>query len=172
MVMDQKEYEQIKEEYKTHYRKVKELRKRLTELKRSERVSSAMEQMNTDDLLNSFDNVLQSFKEKVAIAEARLSVALDNILPDNKTEQQPVKESTEEEKEEVVRKQKARETLNMLKNEMGMLHMEIEEKARELNATKTIGSDERDQSAEFDRESTSVKRGKTIGRDKKDKEHK
>jgi len=171
--MDPKEYEQIKEEYKVHYQKVKELRKKLNELKHSKKVNSALEQMNTQDLLNSFDQVLHNFKEKVAVAEARLTVALDNLIPDIELDEEPEKKSpSDAEKEEVVRRQKARETLSMLKNEMGMLHMEIEEKAKELDVSKTIGSKQHKASEKIYSEPDSVKKVKTIGRDDKDKEEK
>lgn len=168
--MDPKEYERLKEEYKAHYRKVRELRKRLNEFKRTHNVNSAMEQMNKEDLLDSFDQVLHSFKEKVALAEARLTTALDNLIPDVKTDENlEPKKSFEDEKEEVVRRQKARETLNMLKNDMGMLHMEIDEKAKELDISKTIGSSEKKVKEKIYSESDSVKRVKTIGRDDKEK---
>jgi|GEM_PF-202996 len=143
--MDQEEYDRLKEIYKDHYRKIGELKKKLTEVRRMERVDRALDQMNPENLIDNFDLALLKFRDKMAIAEARISTALHGI-----DEERPVSSDTESipvvDNEEELRKSKARQTLEELKNQMGVLQQEVEEKARtisEKNQNKTIGRAER-----------------------------
>lgn len=142
--MDQEEYDRLKEVYKDHYRKISELKKKLSEIRRTERVNRALEQMNPDNLMENFDLALLKLREKIAIAEARISTAIHGIDEEN-----PVSSDIEPitvDKEEELRKSKARQTLEELKNQMGVLQQEVEKKARvisEKNQGKTIGRMER-----------------------------
>lgn len=142
--MDQEEYDRLKEVYKDHYRRIGELKKKLSDVRRMERVNRALEQMNPDNLMDNFDLALLKLREKMAIAEARISTALHGIDEEN-----PISSDTETESvknEEELRKTKARQTLEELKNQMGVLQQEVEEKAQTIsqkNRAKTIGRTER-----------------------------
>ena len=159
--MDQEEYDRLKEIYKDHYRKIAELKKKLSEIRRTERVSRALEQMNPDNLMENFDLALLKLREKIAIAEARISTAIHGIDEEN-----PVSSDIETQtvdNEEELRKSKARQTLEELKNQMGVLQEEVEEKARSIsNRSKTIGRTERTTEVKTD-ESKPDPVTKTIG---------
>lgn len=157
--MDQEEYDRLKEVYKDHYRRIGELKKKLTDVRRMERVNRALDQMNPENLMDNFDLALLKFREKMAIAEARISTALHGI-----DEEGPISSDTDSEptvdNEEELRKSKARQTLEELKNQMGVLQQEVEEKARsisEKNQNKTIGRAERTEEVKADEPIPSVK---------------
>ncbi len=142
--MDQEEYDRLKEVYKDHYRKIGELKKKLSDVHRMDRVNRALEQMNPDNLMENFDLALLKLREKMAIAEARISMALHGIDEENPVSSDTGAEPVE--KEEELRKSKARQTLEELKSQMGVLQQEVEEKARSIsnkNRNKTIGRTER-----------------------------
>ncbi len=126
----EQERERLKEEYKDHYRKIREAKEKVRRSGYVKNVSDALQQMNADDLLASVDELLGKVRTKMAGFEARLDVAMDQLLDD-----QP----DEAELDEQMKKEKARETLNQIKLEMGMLYSEIEEQANGLNVDKTIG---------------------------------
>lgn len=139
--MDENEYRQLKDSYKAHYKKINELKKKLAEVRRMDKINSALDQMKPDELMGSFDQLVHNLKDKISIAEAKISLALDNLNPSEDLNETDISDKTKDlENEEFIRQQKAQETLNMLKNEMGMLHDEIEEEAKSLKAEKTIGS--------------------------------
>ncbi len=139
--MDENEYRQLKDSYKAHYKKINELKKKLAEVRRMEKINSALEQMKPDELMGSFDQLVHNLKDKISIAEAKISLALENLSSTEGVSESGIDDKVKEaENEEFLRRQKAQETLNMLKNEMGMLHDEIEEEAKSLRAEKTIGN--------------------------------
>lgn len=125
--------EKLKEEYKEHYRKMRETRERLKQTKRKKSIVDALRDMDSSQLMESFDTFLFDVKSKVAHAEARLDVALDSLDEEGGSPMQQA------ENEEVLKKAKAKETLKQLKNEMGMLYSELERQAEAINVDKTIG---------------------------------
>lgn len=128
------ERERLKEEYKTHYRKMREIKEKASRVKRTQNIAEALRNMDKSELMNAFDDFLYSVKHKVASVEARLDLAMDSL-----GEQQ---EDTirEEEMDEQIRKSKAKDTLRQVKMEMGLLYQEIEQQANDIKVNKTIGS--------------------------------
>lgn len=134
---NEEERERLKEEYKEHYRRIKEAKERLRRAEQKGKIASALNNMNADNLMESVDEFLGKVKEKVSFAEAKLDVAMDSLDEDDpSTAAGKVKE---EELNEELKKQKAKETLKQVKAEMGMLYSEIEKQADEIRADKTIG---------------------------------
>jgi hypothetical protein len=129
----EQERERLKEEYKEHYRKIRDAKEKLRGSRYVKNVSDAMEKMNADELLSSVDDFLGSVKTKMAHFEARLDVAMDQFLEN---------EPEEAELDEALKKEKARDTLRQIKQEMGMLYSEIEHQAESLNIEKTVGKKE------------------------------
>lgn len=125
--------EKLKEEYKAHYRKMRETKERLNRTRKKHNIVQALKNMDSTELMESFDSFLFEVKSKVAHAEARLDVALDSLESDSSS---PVQQA---EHDEVVKKQRAKETLKQLKNEMGLLYSELEQQADAINVDKTIG---------------------------------
>lgn len=125
--------ERLKEEYKEHYRKIRDAKEKLQRSKYIRNVNNAMQNMNADELLSSVDDFLGSVRNKMVSFEARLDVAMDQFLDDHP--------DTEEQDEEL-RKIKAHDTLKQIKQEMGMLYSEIENQARNMKVEKTVGKKE------------------------------
>ncbi len=125
--------EQLKREYKKHYRKMREAKERLRRTEKTQNIAVALKNMDTDELMASFDSFLFEVKSTVAHAEAKLGVALDTL------EERDFSSAQQEERDEVSTQTKAKETLRQLKNEMGFLYSEIERQAEALDVEKTIG---------------------------------
>ncbi|HET8866667.1 MAG TPA: hypothetical protein VFM80_13315 [Gracilimonas sp.] len=129
--------ERLKEEYKDHYRRIKEAKERLKRAEQKGKISQAVHNMNADGLLESVDEFLGKVREKVTHVEARLDVAMDSLEDENSTAASKIEK---EELDEELKKQKAKQTLKQVKAEMGMLYNEIEKHADEIRTEKTIGN--------------------------------
>ena len=125
--------EKLKEEYKEHYHKMREAKERLNRSKKTYKITQALKNMNTSELMESFDAFLFEVKSKIAHAEARLDVVLDNLDESGRAPLQ------QEETTEAFSKSQARQTLKQLKIEMGQLYSEIEHQASSMNTEKTVG---------------------------------
>lgn len=139
----EQEREKLKEEYKDHYRKMRDAKEKLRRSKYVRNVSDAMQNMNADELLDSVDQFLGTVRNKMAGIEARLDVAMEQFIDDH---------PDEAELDEELKKEKAKDTLKQIKLEMGLLYNEIEEQAENLDVEKTVGrksrseeSDQKDQ---------------------------
>ncbi len=128
--------ERLKQEYKEHYRRIKEAKERLKRAEQKGKIAQAINNMDADNLLGSVDEFLGKVRDKVSHVEARLDVAMDSLGEDSDLEQ----EAKNEEIEAELKKQKAKQTLQQVKAEMGMLYSEIEKTADEIKTEKTIGS--------------------------------
>jgi len=126
------ERERLKEEYKTHYRKMREIKEKHSRAKKTQNITQALKNMDKSQMLESFDSFLYSVKHKLASVEARLDVAMDNLSDETPTK-------SEEQLDEEMTKVKAKDTLRQVKMEMGLLYEEIERQADSMNMNKTIG---------------------------------
>ena len=133
----EQERERLKEEYKDHYRRIKEAKERLKRTEQKGKIAKAVENMNSDNLLESVDEFLGKVRDKVTHVEARLDVAMDSLDDEESDINNKVKQ---EELDEELKKQKAKQTLKQVKAEMGMLYNEIEKHADEIRTEKTIGN--------------------------------
>lgn len=142
----EQERERLKEEYKDHYRKIRETKEKLRRSKYVRNVNEALHQMNADQLLENVDEFLGKVRTKMSLIEARLDVAMEHILeqPDDISEL-----------DEELKKEKARESLKKIKADMGLLYREIEKQAEELHAEKTIGPGTRSESDSTDNKNDS-----------------
>lgn len=131
---NRKERERLKEEYKAHYKKIREIKEQATRTKHTKNIANALQNMDKSELLSSFDDFLYSVKHKLASVEARLDLAMENL-----DEDQAEGVSTEELDEEM-RKSNAKDTLRQVKMEMGLLYSEIEKQAGNIKMNKTIGT--------------------------------
>ncbi|MFH5830854.1 hypothetical protein [Halalkalibaculum sp. DA384] len=131
-----KQRERLKEEYKQHYRKMREAKEQLNRTRRKRNITEALRNMDTSELMDSFDNLLFTVKSKIASVEARLDVAMESLAEDEKQHAG----MSEQERDEEMQKTKARETLKQVKLEMGKLYNEIERQAGNMHVEKTVGS--------------------------------
>ncbi len=137
----QNQREKLKQEYKEHYRQMRETKNRYKQAKQKKNIVDALKNMDSSELMESFDSFLFEVKSKVAMAEARLDVALETMEPGEPSAVQQA------ENEEALNRAKARDTLKQLKNEMGMLYSELERQAEAINVEKTVGNNRKDSSA-------------------------
>lgn len=126
------ERERLKEEYKAHYRKMREIKEKHSRAKKTQNITQALKNMDKSQMLESFDSFLYSVKHKLASVEARLDVAMDNLSEETPTQ-------SVEQLDEEMTKEKAKDTLRQVKMEMGLLYEEIERQADSMNMNKTIG---------------------------------
>lgn len=123
--------ERMKEEYKDHYRRIRDAKEKLRSSSYAKKAGDAVRQMNADELLNSVDHFLGKLRYKMASIESKLDVAMDDIINDD--------EQKKEDLDEEMKKEKAKETLRQIKQEMGMLYDDLEQQAEEMNVKKTVG---------------------------------
>lgn len=128
------ERERLKEEYKEHYRKIREVKERLARSQKTQNISDALKNMDTTQLTDTFDEFLYKVKNKIANVEARLEVAMDSLADTDDDI------TSEIERDEELKKAKAKETLRQAKIEMGLLYNEIEQQADSMSVEKTIGT--------------------------------
>jgi len=114
---------------------MRETKERLNRAKRTKSITDALRDMDTTELMHSFDDILFNVKSKIASVEARLDVAMDSL---SSGEEDAL---TEEERDEELRKARARDTLKQVKLEMGKLYNEIERHADSIRVDKTIGTE-------------------------------
>lgn len=138
----EKERERLKEEYKDHYRKIRDIKEKMRRSQSVKNISDAVENMNTDELMASVDHFLDKVRDKVAHFEARLDVAMENLTGEDSS-------VSREEMDETVRKERARETLKQVKIEMGLLYNEIEKRADDIKVQKTVGTDQKEPGNEY-----------------------
>lgn len=144
----EQERERLKEEYKDHYRRIKEAKERLKQTEQKGKIAQALNNMNADNLLESVDEFLGKVKDKVNFAEAKLDVAMDSLDEDDPSS--AAGKFKQEELDAELKKKKAKETLQQVKAEMGMLYSEIEKHAEEIHAEKTIGTKKEEASKKED----------------------
>lgn len=128
----EEERNRLKEEYKDHYRKIRELKTKLADAERMKRLSTAVENINPRGILDQFDDALSKVREKIFTAEAKLDMAMESADASDTPQPSPADE-------EVLRKQKASETMRQMKIELGMLNDAVEEQAAKLPVQKTLG---------------------------------
>jgi exonuclease VII large subunit len=137
------ERERLKEEYKAHYRKMRETKERASRARKTQNIAQALKNMDKSQMLDSFDDFLYSVKHKLASVEARLDVAMESLIEEDK---QTIEG---QQLDEEMTKEKAKDTLRQVKLEMGLLYKEIEKQADSIKVNKTIGSgSQEDQSGE------------------------
>ncbi|HKK45141.1 MAG TPA: hypothetical protein VJ964_06435 [Balneolaceae bacterium] len=128
------ERERLKEEYKAHYRKMRETKERLSRTRKTQNIAQALKNMDKSQMLDSFDDFLFTMKHKIASVEARLDVAMESMLDEHE-------EAIKEQKlDEEMAKANAKDTLRQVKLEMGLLYKEIEKQADSIKVNKTIGN--------------------------------
>jgi hypothetical protein len=125
--------EQLKKEYKEHYRSIREAKERLSRSRKTNNIARALNEMDKSQMLESFDNMLLSLHQKLAAVESRLDAAIGSLNAE------AFESSQEQDLDEEMRKVKAKETLRQIKREMGTLYQEIEQQAESMNINKTIG---------------------------------
>jgi phage shock protein A len=131
----QEERDRLKEEYKEHFRKIRETRERVKEAAVYQKVTRALGDLNADGILDSMGEMVDKLKEKIVLAEAKLELALESYQ-DVENEAEPDKSASHE----TIRKFNARESIQQIRAEMGQVYAELEKEAEQLRShKKTVG---------------------------------
>ncbi len=131
--MSAEERERLKEQYKEHYRILLEQKKKLAAYERKARIMKSLQEIDPSPVLSTFQDALRAVREKVAMAESRL----ESWMPDQKSEP----EVNLYEAEEVVQRQHAKDIIRQIRNEMGVIERDLDDKAAGLTTGKTIASE-------------------------------
>lgn len=134
---NRKSRKQLKEEYKQHYRKMRTAKERYRRTRKTRNIVDALKEMDSTELMESFDSFLFELQNKVTLTEAKLDVALETMEQNPST---PAASETDEE----MKREKAKETLQQAKADMGLLYSELEQQAREIDVNKTVGAGEKE----------------------------
>ena len=74
----EEERERLKEEYKAHYREIKDLKQKLAQAERLNKIRQAMQNIDPTSLMESFDQNVQKVQQSALEAEAKLDMALES----------------------------------------------------------------------------------------------
>ena len=127
------ERERLKEEYKEHFRKLREAKQKVSDSLKVNRIQAALNDMGVGDLMDSMGDMIDTVKEKIAIAEARIDIALESYSEDQELAK------ADEELKDIDASKKARDTIQKIKMEMGQIQEELEKEAANIRTEKTMG---------------------------------
>ncbi len=164
--MSREERERLKQEYKEHYRQLLEQKKKLAAYERKARIMKSLEAIDPSPVLHSFQNALQTVREKITLAESRLETWMDHQQGEEAAPPPP-------DAEEVIRKEQAGQLVRQIRAEMGVIERDLEDTASGMKSEKTVYSQHLsekkrsgDQDTESDPARTDSDAPKTIGRKK------
>lgn len=138
----QEERDRLKEEYKAHYRNILATKEKVKKALSVQQIQQALTNMGGGELLENMGNMVDKLKENVALAEAKLELALESIQEEHE------KQNLEEEGEELRKKQQAQEAIQQIKAEMGLIQEELAKEAQHLKSAKSLGSQEADKASQ------------------------
>ncbi|TNE70961.1 hypothetical protein EP331_10925 [bacterium] len=160
--MNQADYDKIKNEYKDHFKKMKELKDRLAQAKHTQRITKAIQDMDAKPVMESMDEMMDVLREKVSMAEAKLSIALDSVFESEAEKaEQELSEEQRAAYEAELKKQQAKDAVAKMKAEMGTINAESKKsEVEDLQVAKTLGPNAQQETSQAEKKSD-VK--KTIG---------
>lgn len=85
---NEQERQRLKEEYKEHFRKIKDTKEKLRRSKYVKNISDAVTQMNADELLGSVDEFLDKVRHRMIHLESKLDVAMDQFSDEDAEEKE------------------------------------------------------------------------------------
>lgn len=124
--------ERLKEEYKEHFRSIRDTRKKIEQYERKAKIVAALEKVDPTPVLDGLHVALGKLREKVTMAEARLEVYLDENIPKDA--------KAKEEAEAFEQKEKIRKSLEAIRKEMSHLETQTQEKAANPSVTNATDS--------------------------------
>jgi len=159
MNKNQQERERLKQIYKDHYRQIREFKEQYQQQRRKISMMNALKDMDNNELMNTLNEFTDRIKSRIAQAEARLEVALEDMdseqdMPEEQGQGHAAqRQGSAKDADDELREEKARKNLKRIKQEMGELYNELEEQARNMNVEKTVGSSSNKSSPDSDRTS-------------------
>jgi len=134
--MANKEFEQLKNEYKEHYKKLNEMKQKLIQAKHTQRIAQALEDMDPQPVIQSVDEMVEVIREKAAQWEAKLSVALSDTYENLTSSDKDAYNVSEF--EEMQKKQDIKNTINEIKLQMQSLNVDVKQNEHD-KVEKTVG---------------------------------
>jgi len=147
----QEEREKLKEAYKEHYRALRELKEKAVNARRVASVKEALQKIGDRSVVERLDQAVETVQVHIARAEAKLEHFIDSHT----------QRAEQEETQAWMDKEQARQTIEQIRAEMGLVHQDIENKLSDLpEVTKSVGREKCDETSEKTGQSASTK---TIG---------
>ncbi len=134
--MANKEFEQLKNEYKEHYKKLNEMKQKLIQAKHTQRIAQALEDMDPQPVIQSVDEMVEVIRGKAAQWEAKLSVALSDTYENLTSSDKDAYNVSEF--EEMQKKQDIKNTINEIKLQMQSLNVDVKQNEHD-KVEKTVG---------------------------------
>lgn len=125
----QEQRDKLKEIYKEHYKSIRASKEKLASLEPKKRIMDALNDIKKSAFMEDVDHMIDKVRETAYKAEAKIEQALDDQF----------EKEVEEEREQILKKHKAKSTIEQLKAQMGDVYEENEAKAKDLRSIKTIG---------------------------------
>lgn len=126
--------DQLKEEYKTHYRAMHETSRKVNAARRKSSIVSALKSMDAQEVFHSMESAMDSLREKMAKTEAKVEVLLENWF-DEEENAPDIQEFEEQE-----RRKKAQETIKHIRSLTRRYESDLDNLIEHLEATKTLGA--------------------------------
>jgi phage shock protein A len=124
--MANKEYEQLKNEYKKHYKKLNEMKQKLMQAKHTQRIAQALEDMDPKPVLQSVDDMIEVIRDKAAQWEAKLTVALSDTYENFSSSEPDTDLKKVAEFEQMQKRQDIKNSINEIKQQMENLKIEAD----------------------------------------------
>lgn len=125
----QEQRDKLKEIYKEHYRSIKASKDKLASLEPKKRIIDALNDMKNSAFMEDVDLMIDKVRESAYKAEAKIEQALDDQF----------EKEVEIERDQILKKSKAKSTVDEIKAQMGEVYDENVAQAKDMRATKTIG---------------------------------
>lgn len=125
----QEQRDKLKEIYKEHYRSIKASKDKLASLEPKKRIIDALNDMKNSAFMEDVDQMIDKVRESAYKAEAKIEQALDDQF----------EKEVEIERDQILKKSKAKSTVDEIKAQMGEVYDENVAQAKDMRATKTIG---------------------------------
>lgn len=125
----QEQRDKLKEIYKEHYKSIKASKDKLASLEPKKRIIDALNDMKNSAFMEDVDLMIDKVRESAYKAEAKIEQALDDQF----------EKEVEIERDQILKKSKAKSTVDEIKAQMGEVYDENIAQAKDMKATKTIG---------------------------------
>lgn len=136
---NRRKIDQLKEEYKAHYRAMQDTAKRAHSTRRKTNIVSALKAMDSEEIFRSMETAMDSIRGKITRTEARLEVLMEDWFDESQYD------SDIEDFEKEQRTAKVQKTINEIRVLTEQYESDLDDLINNLNASKTLGQSGRDQ---------------------------
>jgi hypothetical protein len=143
--MKPEDYEQLKNEYKAHYKKLQEIKAKVLQNQHTQRITQALENLDPKPVLTSVEEAIEAVRQKAMLAEAKVELVFSNLNTSTEADEDEVRKQREVELFE--QKQAVDSTIADIKEQLNQIKQTKNEtsaeKQEDLTATKTAEKQEK-----------------------------